>query len=850
MKKLVSVVLAICLIFSVFSVTTNSLEIPGMDCQLLNLTASRFPDDASFDTVSYLGSDNYFKDDNFTYDCSINHFIFKKQAYYIKNGEIRPGYTNYFGFKIDVPARVSAYLSEGAYFGMFPDYIYNGSIESYGIITDGIFSDTSKIENHGIIAPYKRNEDKSGNFVFNGAIYNYPDGTIDTVTKYDGAEYPYEHTISGSGVIYNKGTITPSALAIMSDGITILNQPVANSDIKTNYRYVVGGNILVSGGFEDNIPLEWQYSVDGENYSELDDAFKSIYCTGFTGENTSDLIIIGVTDELKNVTLRCVFNLEPEFFDTVVGEDISFVNHEENFITDTVITHTFSTNFNSSAYEVPEELKYCIEFVSGSLGAGNQLYLNGYHFDSQNGCLSEGTAHYFMFGKGTNYSLTLTVRKHAWVFSSLSELFNADVNLYGMLSFGNYGSSCTINNHGSITTYSKPITFNDTVIYNYDDGIIGIKNYHGEYFDYLGTATIYNKGTITQGALSRFPDTYKIVSAPVFADAQNDVIDYELSDTLTIFRPTVDDYNMTYTWQYSENGMDYINIPADFSDYAEMVTINGDTIILTNPTAELENITLRVVAQNCEKVGFFEDAVCDAISFNYNACKYGHTESEPIIDEIATCKDEGKWHTVCTVCETILNSGTIEKTNEHTPEIIEGYPATETEPGLTDGEKCSVCGIILIEQQVIEPLGHTHTPVKIEGYPATETEPGLTDGEICSTCGAILIEQQVIEPLGHVHTPVKINGYEPTCTLTGLTDGEQCSECGQILVYQEVIDALGHDYVDGVCSRCGVIPVENCKCKCHSDSKFRLFFWKIRVFFWKIFNITDKRYCECGAAHW
>ena len=44
---------------------------------------------------------------------------------------------------------------------------------------------------------------------------------------------------------------------------------------------------------------------------------------------------------------------------------------------------------------------------------------------------------------------------------------------------------------------------------------------------------------------------------------------------------------------------------------------------------------------------------------------------------------------------------------------------------------------------------HVHTPVTIPGYPATCTEPGLTDGQYCFTCQTVLVEWEVIPALGH-----------------------------------------------------------------------------------------------------
>lgn len=55
---------------------------------------------------------------------------------------------------------------------------------------------------------------------------------------------------------------------------------------------------------------------------------------------------------------------------------------------------------------------------------------------------------------------------------------------------------------------------------------------------------------------------------------------------------------------------------------------------------------------------------------------------------------------------------------EHVEETVSGYGATCTEPGLTDGVKCSVCGETLVEQEEIPAPGHDFVD------------------DVCSVCGA------------------------------------------------------------------------------------------------------------------
>ena len=57
----------------------------------------------------------------------------------------------------------------------------------------------------------------------------------------------------------------------------------------------------------------------------------------------------------------------------------------------------------------------------------------------------------------------------------------------------------------------------------------------------------------------------------------------------------------------------------------------------------------------------------------------------------------------------------------------------------------------------------------------------------------------------HEHFTYKVIPLKaPTCTEEGLAPGLKCGECGKILYEQEVIPALGHNFVNGVCTRCGL----------------------------------------------
>lgn len=100
-----------------------------------------------------------------------------------------------------------------------------------------------------------------------------------------------------------------------------------------------------------------------------------------------------------------------------------------------------------------------------------------------------------------------------------------------------------------------------------------------------------------------------------------------------------------------------------------------------------------------------------------------------------------------------------------------------------------------------EPETHTHTEMLLPAVAPTCTETGLTEGKQCSDCGEILIEQSIVDALGHDY--ITNEAKAPTCTEAGWDEYEACSRC-DYTTYEE-ISALGHSYNENyVCTICGV----------------------------------------------
>ena len=121
---------------------------------------------------------------------------------------------------------------------------------------------------------------------------------------------------------------------------------------------------------------------------------------------------------------------------------------------------------------------------------------------------------------------------------------------------------------------------------------------------------------------------------------------------------------------------------------------------------------------------------------------------------------------------------------------IPGKEPTCAETGLTDGEKCSICGEIITEQQTI-PVSEVHTPETIPGKEPTCTERGWTEYTKCSVCGKILKRWEYI-PARHI--PEVLPAVNATLTTNGLTEGSRCAVCGQNLVAQKIVPKLKYIY--------------------------------------------------------
>ena len=142
----------------------------------------------------------------------------------------------------------------------------------------------------------------------------------------------------------------------------------------------------------------------------------------------------------------------------------------------------------------------------------------------------------------------------------------------------------------------------------------------------------------------------------------------------------------------------------------------------------------------------------------------GHDWDEGVVTKEPTCTETGKKKTTCKRCqaeETQLIAAT-----GHTEETLPEKAATCTEPGLTEGTRCSVCRQILVEQEEIPALGHDWDEGTVT-TPATCTEPGVKT-YTCTRCGET--KTDTLPATGHACSDTwssDEDGHWHACTVCG-----------------------------------------------------------------------------------
>ena len=240
----------------------------------------------------------------------------------------------------------------------------------------------------------------------------------------------------------------------------------------------------------------------------------------------------------------------------------------------------------------------------------------------------------------------------------------------------------------------------------------------------------------------------------------NHWIQFELSDWYAVsglrYKPRTD-LNREGQPQLNGTITEYkIQVSNDGIHFEDVVTGNWDAN-QNWKTVEFEAITakyIRLVAVDActdNDSVFASAAEIRLVGVETEAPPHEHSFGEWTVTTPATCTEKGVETRTCSCGES------------ETREIAalgHDYAAVVTAPTCTEGGyttyTCTRCSNSYVADETAA-LGHTE--VTLEAKAATCTETGLTEGKKCSVCGEITVEQEVIPALGHDYE----NGFCTRC---------------------------------------------------------------------------------------
>ena len=187
---------------------------------------------------------------------------------------------------------------------------------------------------------------------------------------------------------------------------------------------------------------------------------------------------------------------------------------------------------------------------------------------------------------------------------------------------------------------------------------------------------------------------------------------------------------------------------------------------------------------------------CTQQGYTTYTCSCGHSYVDNYVSETGhkhnakvtapTCTQQGYTTHTCYCGDSYVD--TYVDALDHEKITDNGYAATCTKDGRTDGEHCERCGVVFTKQETISKLGHAWDSWETTQN-ATCSQEGVQRRD-CSRCEAY--ETKKIEKLEHQYKSIVT---APTCTAKGYTT-YTCGTCADNYTANEIA-ALGHSWDAG-----------------------------------------------------
>lgn len=232
----------------------------------------------------------------------------------------------------------------------------------------------------------------------------------------------------------------------------------------------------------------------------------------------------------------------------------------------------------------------------------------------------------------------------------------------------------------------------------------------------------------------------------------------------------------SYSWPEWQDGVtEYTEVATPETAACEMVEKEAQV----DPTHTTPGKTAVMECSVCGYTTGGEEIPADADAHSY----------KPVETVESTCSTKGHIKYECECGDTYTETLELDPSNHENVVTDAAVAADCVTTGLTEGSHCEACGETIVEQKVIEALGHDYQVTS--STDATCCVEG-TVTSTCTRCKDTKVETGVLDPTNHADYGTKVeHAKEATRGEDGYTGDTVCNGCGATITKGEVIPALG-----------------------------------------------------------